>query len=67
MRARVAQLSGWRIAPNDPLVRSRVFVNHVIEFMLFLARPLRDKCSSVPKGDKQSRAKVAHALFPLPA
>jgi hypothetical protein len=25
----------------------------VIEFMLFLARPLRDKCSSVAKGDKQ--------------
>jgi hypothetical protein len=30
--------------------------------MLFLARPLRDKCSSVPKGAQQSRAKVAHGL-----
>ena len=30
---------------------------------MFLARPLRDQCSSVPKSVQQSRAKVAHGLF----
>jgi hypothetical protein len=26
--------------------------------VIFLARPLRDKCSSVPKGAQQSRARL---------
>jgi hypothetical protein len=34
---------------------------------MFLARPLRDQCSSVPKSVQQSRAKVAHGLFTFAA
>jgi hypothetical protein len=33
--------------------------------MMFLARPLRDQCSSVPKSAQQNRAKVAHGLLGL--
>ena len=45
------------------MVRSHVFGHQVFVFMIFLTRPLRDQCSSVPKGVQQSRAKVAHELF----
>jgi len=34
---------------------------------MFLARPPRDQCSSVPKSVQQSRAKVAHGLFTFAA